>query len=145
MAATSGSSGSDAHAPTGARPATDEPVTVLCSLFTFPDRNSLRAWLDSPERRRWLAPSGRADRGRPGAAAADRPGDLVQAARLQRAHDEATAPLKMWLVPLVAVYPLVLAFQALVVPRMAGLPLPLSLDPPKRCELDGIAAGQRAI
>jgi antibiotic biosynthesis monooxygenase (ABM) superfamily enzyme len=31
----------------------------------------------------------------------------------------------MWLVSLVAVYPLVLAFQALVVPRMVGLPLPL--------------------
>jgi antibiotic biosynthesis monooxygenase (ABM) superfamily enzyme len=32
---------------------------------------------------------------------------------------------KMWLVSIVAVYPLVLAFQALVVPTMAGLPLPL--------------------
>src|SRR5215217_8827857 len=32
---------------------------------------------------------------------------------------------KMWLVSLMAVYPLVLAFQALVVPRVAGLPLPL--------------------
>jgi antibiotic biosynthesis monooxygenase (ABM) superfamily enzyme len=31
----------------------------------------------------------------------------------------------MWLVSLVAVYPLVLAFQALLVPRMVGLPLPL--------------------
>jgi antibiotic biosynthesis monooxygenase (ABM) superfamily enzyme len=32
---------------------------------------------------------------------------------------------KMWLVSLVAVYPLVLAFQALLRPRMVGLPLPL--------------------
>jgi len=32
---------------------------------------------------------------------------------------------KMWLVSMVAVYPLVLAFQVLVVPRMAGLPLPV--------------------
>jgi antibiotic biosynthesis monooxygenase (ABM) superfamily enzyme len=32
---------------------------------------------------------------------------------------------KMWLVSIVAVYPLVLAFQALLVPRMAALPLPL--------------------
>ena len=32
---------------------------------------------------------------------------------------------KMWLVSLVAVYPLVLAFQALLVPRMVRLPLPL--------------------
>jgi antibiotic biosynthesis monooxygenase (ABM) superfamily enzyme len=99
MAATSGSGAADAHAPTGARPAADEPVTVLHSrrvkpgreadflawahgivaasrqfpghlgasvldapgsreyhiLFTFADRTSLRAWLDSEERRRWLA------------------------------------------------------------------------------------------
>ena len=32
---------------------------------------------------------------------------------------------KMWLISLVAVYPLVLAFQAVAVPRMTGLPLPL--------------------
>ena len=32
---------------------------------------------------------------------------------------------KMWLISLVAVYPLVLAFQVLVVPQMAGLPLPV--------------------
>jgi antibiotic biosynthesis monooxygenase (ABM) superfamily enzyme len=32
---------------------------------------------------------------------------------------------KMWLISLVAVYPLVLAFQAAAVPRMTGLPLPL--------------------
>jgi antibiotic biosynthesis monooxygenase (ABM) superfamily enzyme len=32
---------------------------------------------------------------------------------------------KRWLVSLLAVYPLVLAFQALVVPGMLGLPLPL--------------------
>jgi hypothetical protein len=32
---------------------------------------------------------------------------------------------KMWLVSMVAVYPLVLGFQALIVPRMVGLPLPL--------------------
>ena len=31
----------------------------------------------------------------------------------------------MWLVSMVAVYPLVLAFQAPLVPRMEGLPLPL--------------------
>ena len=31
----------------------------------------------------------------------------------------------MWLVSIVAVYPLVLAFQVLVVPKMAGLPIPL--------------------
>jgi uncharacterized protein len=92
----------DGQAPAGARPASDEPVTVLYSrrvrpgreadfeawargivaaarqfpghlgasvldapgsreyhiLFSFADRRSLRAWLDSGERRRWLARGG---------------------------------------------------------------------------------------
>jgi antibiotic biosynthesis monooxygenase (ABM) superfamily enzyme len=169
MATTSGAGASDAHAPTGARAATDEPVTVLYSrrvkpgreadfqawahgivaasrqfpghlgasvldapgsreyhiLFTFADRKSLRDWLDSEERRRWLA----------------RVGELIEADRgLQQLTGletwfrlpGSTVPTmkppprwKMWLVSIVAVYPLVLAFQALVVPRMAGLPLPL--------------------
>jgi uncharacterized protein len=169
MATTSGAGASDAHAPTGARPAADEPVTVLYSrrvkpgreadfqawahgivaasrqfpghlgasvldapasreyhiLFTFADRKSLRDWLDSEERRRWLA----------------RVGELIEADRgLQQLTGletwfrlpGSTVPTmkppprwKMWLVSIVAVYPLVLAFQALVVPKMAGLPLPL--------------------
>src|SRR5215207_10556742 len=138
MAVLSGPDGFDTGAPTGGRPAVDEPVTVLYSrrvkpgreadfeawahgivaasrqfpghlgasvldapgsreyhiLFSFADRKSLRAWLDSDERRRWLARGRGADRGRPGAAAADRPGDLVPAARLECANDEATAPLE---------------------------------------------------
>ncbi len=94
-------------------------------LFSFADRRSLRTWLDSDERRRWLA----------------RVGDLLEADRgLQQLTGLETwfqlpgsnVPTmkppprwKMWLVSLVAVYPLVLAFQVLVVPRMVGLPLPL--------------------
>jgi antibiotic biosynthesis monooxygenase (ABM) superfamily enzyme len=94
-------------------------------LFSFADRKSLRAWLDSDERRRWLA----------------RVGELIEADRgLQQLTGLETwfqlpgsnVPTmkppprwKMWLVSIIAVYPLVLAFQALVVPRMAGLPLPL--------------------
>jgi uncharacterized protein len=169
MAATSGSSGSDAHAPTSTRPAADEPVTVLYSrrvkpgreggfqawahgvvaasrqfpghlgasvldapgsreyhiLFTFADRNSLRTWLDSQERRRWLARVGElieADRG------LQQLTGLETWFKLPGSNVPTMKPpprWKMWLVSIVAVYPLVLAFQALVVPRMAGLPLPL--------------------
>jgi antibiotic biosynthesis monooxygenase (ABM) superfamily enzyme len=94
-------------------------------LFSFADRRSLREWLDSDERRWWLA----------------RVGELVEADQgLQQLTGLETwfklpgskVPTmkppprwKMWLVSMVAVYPLVLAFQVLVVPRMAGLPLPL--------------------
>jgi len=94
-------------------------------LFSFADRRSLRAWLESAERHRWLA------RGR----------DLLEADRgLQQLTGLETwfklpgsnVPTmkppprwKMWLVSLVAVYPLVLAFQVLLVPRMTKLPLPL--------------------
>jgi antibiotic biosynthesis monooxygenase (ABM) superfamily enzyme len=94
-------------------------------LFSFADRRSLRAWLDSTERHRWLA----------------RVGDLLEADRgLQQLTGletwfklpGSTVPTmkppprwKMWLVSLMAVYPLVLAFQVLLVPRVAGLPLAL--------------------
>jgi hypothetical protein len=94
-------------------------------LFSFTDRTSLRAWLDSAERRRWLARVGQlleADQG------------LQQLTGLETWFrlPGGTVPTmkppprwKMWLVSMVAVYPLVLAFQALLVPRMTGLPLPL--------------------
>jgi uncharacterized protein len=169
MAVLSGPDGFDTGAPTGGRPAVDEPVTVLYSrrvkpgreadfeawahgivaasrqfpghlgasvldapgsreyhiLFSFANRKSLRAWLDSDERRRWLA----------------RVGELIEADQgLQQLTGLETwfqlpgsnVPTmkppprwKMWLVSIIAVYPLVLAFQALVVPRMVSLPLPL--------------------
>jgi uncharacterized protein len=94
-------------------------------LFSFADRRSLRAWLESAERHRWLA----------------RVGDLLEADRglqqltgletwfkLPGANVPTMKPpprWKMWLVSLVAVYPLVLAFQVLLVPRVTRLPLPL--------------------
>jgi antibiotic biosynthesis monooxygenase (ABM) superfamily enzyme len=164
-----GPSPSDAEAPAGARPASDEPVTVLYSrrvkpgreadfeawargivaaarqfpghlgasvldapgsreyhiLFSFADRRSLRTWLDSEERRRWLARVGElleADRG------LQQLTGLETWFKLPGANVPTMKPpprWKMWLVSLVAVYPLVLAFQALVGPRMAELPLPL--------------------
>ncbi|HXP15408.1 MAG TPA: antibiotic biosynthesis monooxygenase [Actinomycetes bacterium] len=94
-------------------------------LFSFADRRSLRAWLDSEERRRWLARGGElleADRG------LQQLTGLETWFKLPGSNVPTMTPpprWKMWLVSLVAVYPLVLAFQVLVVPRMARLPLPL--------------------
>jgi antibiotic biosynthesis monooxygenase (ABM) superfamily enzyme len=169
MTALPGDGPSDAQAPADARPAADDPVTVLYSrrvkpgreadfeawargivaaarqfpghlgasvldapgsreyhiLFTFADRRSLRAWLDSDERRRWLVRVGElleADRG------LQQLTGLETWFKLPGSNVPTMTPpprWKMWLVSLVAVYPLVLAFQVLVVPRMARLPLPL--------------------
>ena len=169
MTAPPGHGPSDAQAPADARPAADDPVTVLYSrrvkpgreadfeawargivaaarqfpghlgasvldapgsreyhiLFTFADRRSLRAWLDSDERRRWLVRVGElleADRG------LQQLTGLETWFKLPGSNVPTMTPpprWKMWLVSLVAVYPLVLAFQVLVVPRMARLPLPL--------------------
>ena len=169
MTALPGQGPSDAQAPADARPAADDPVTVLYSrrvkpgreadfeawargivaaarqfpghlgasvldapgsreyhiLFTFADRRSLRAWLVSDERRRWLVRVGElleADRG------LQQLTGLETWFKLPGSNVPTMTPpprWKMWLVSLVAVYPLVLAFQVLVVPRMARLPLPL--------------------
>jgi antibiotic biosynthesis monooxygenase (ABM) superfamily enzyme len=169
MTALPGQGPSDAQAPADARPAADDPVTVLYSrrvkpgreadfeawargivaaarqfpghlgasvldapgsreyhiLFSFADRRSLRAWLDSEERRRWLARVGElleADRG------LQQLTGLETWFKLPGANVPTMTPpprWKMWLVSLIAVYPMVLVFQALVVPRMARLPLPL--------------------
>jgi uncharacterized protein len=169
MTALPGQGPSDAQAPADARPAADDPVTVLYSrrvkpgreadfeawargivaaarqfpghlgasvldapgsreyhiLFSFADRRSLRAWLDSEERRRWLARVGElleADRG------LQQLTGLETWFKLPGANVPTMKPpprWKMWLVSLIAVYPMVLVFQALVVPRMARLPLPL--------------------
>jgi uncharacterized protein len=94
-------------------------------LFTFTDRKHMQAWLDSDERRRWLAKVGElieADQG------LQQLTGLETWFRLPGSNVPTMKPpprWKMWLVSIVAVYPLVLAFQALLVPRMAALPLPL--------------------
>jgi antibiotic biosynthesis monooxygenase (ABM) superfamily enzyme len=169
MAVAPGPDASDAEAPAGVRPVSNEPVTVLFSrrvkpgreadfeawahgataaahhfpghlsayvldapdsrdyhiLFTFADRNSMQAWLDSDERQKWLARVGElieADRG------LQQLTGLETWFKLPGSNVPTMTPpprWKMWLVSIVAVYPLVLAFQVLVVPRMAGLPLPL--------------------
>jgi antibiotic biosynthesis monooxygenase (ABM) superfamily enzyme len=94
-------------------------------LFSFADPKSLRAWLDSDERRRWLARVDElleADRG------LQQLTGLETWFKLPGSNVPTMKPpprWKMWLVSLVAVYPLVLAFQVLVVPRMSRLPLAL--------------------
>jgi uncharacterized protein len=94
-------------------------------LFSFTDRRSLRAWLDSEERRRWLARVEElleADQG------LQQLTGLETWFRLPGGNVPTMKPpprWRMWLVSIVAVYPLVLAFQALLVPRMTGLPLAL--------------------
>jgi uncharacterized protein len=94
-------------------------------LFSFADRKSLRAWLDSAERRRWLAQGAdllEADQG------LQQLTGLETWFKLPGSNVPTMKPpprWKMWLVSIIAVYPLVLAFQAFAVPRMAGLPFPL--------------------
>jgi uncharacterized protein len=94
-------------------------------LFTFADRKSMQAWLDSDERRRWLARVDElieADRG------LQQLTGLETWFKLPGSNVPTMKPpprWKMWLVSIIAVYPLVLAFHILVVPRMVGLPLPL--------------------
>ena len=94
-------------------------------LFSFADRKSLGAWLDSDERRRWLA---RVDELLEADQGPQQLTGLETWFKLPGSKVPTMKPpprWKMWLVSMVAVYPLVLAFQVLVVPRMAGLPLPV--------------------
>jgi uncharacterized protein len=89
-------------------------------VFTFTDEDRLRAWLESPERRRWLA---RLD----GIVDEDWG---VQATTGLEAWFELPGSRppprwKMWLVSLLAVYPVVLVFDALVSPHVETWPLPL--------------------
>jgi hypothetical protein len=91
----------------------------------YADRESLRRWLESPERARLLRQAREL--------AASRTG-LQQTTGLEawfHVPSEAAATMKppprwkMWLVSLIAVYPLVLAFQAWVVPHTSTWPLAL--------------------
>jgi antibiotic biosynthesis monooxygenase (ABM) superfamily enzyme len=94
-------------------------------VHQFTTRRDLEHWLDSPERAKWL-----------------RHARTLAATKTAQQHrtgletwfhvpSEATATMKppprwkMWLISLVAVYPLVLAFQAWLVPLTASWPLPL--------------------
>lgn len=90
-------------------------------LYSFTDPQSLQAWLVSPERRQLLS---RADR------LADQHLRLPPLTGLETwfklPHQATIKPpprWKMWLVSLLAIYPLVVAFQATIVPSVKTLPL----------------------
>ncbi len=90
-------------------------------LYSFTDQPALQAWLDSPQRRQLLT---RADH------IADAHLQLPPLTGLEtwftlphRATIKAPPRWKMWLVSLLAIYPFVVAFQALLVPPIKTWPL----------------------
>jgi antibiotic biosynthesis monooxygenase (ABM) superfamily enzyme len=94
-------------------------------VYRFTDRDRFRAWIEPDERNRWLAEVERLTEDDP---------DLQQTTGLEtwfdlpgpnRARPPPPPRWKMWLVSLLAVYPLVLLFQWLLGPRVEGWPLPL--------------------
>lgn len=94
-------------------------------LYTFADRASLDAWLDSDERRRWLARVSKMTEAERGLQAVT---GLETWFKLPGSNVPTMKPpprWKMWLVSIVAVYPLVLLFQILLAPNITSLPLAL--------------------
>jgi antibiotic biosynthesis monooxygenase (ABM) superfamily enzyme len=97
----------------------DSPDYTL--LYSFIDRPALQAWLDSPDRRALLR---RADE------LAEQHLRLPPLTGLEtwftlphRATIKPPARWKMWLVSLLAIYPLVVIFQAAIVPSIKTWPL----------------------
>jgi hypothetical protein len=93
-------------------------------VYKFTDRDRFRAWAESEERSRWL--------GRVEPLTEDQDHQLQQTTGLETWFDlpgQDAAPRrppprwKMWLVSLVAVYPLVVLFQWVLAPRVEGWPL----------------------
>jgi uncharacterized protein len=96
-------------------------------VYKFTDRDRFRAWAESEERGHWLGRVGRLTEDE------DDP-ELQQTTGLETWFDlpgPAATPRwppprwKMWLVSLVAVYPLVVLFQWALAPRLERLPLPV--------------------
>lgn len=94
-------------------------------LYTFVDRLSLEAWLDSNERAGWMADVGELT---------EEEQDLQKVTGLEtwfKLPGTRTATMKppprwkMWLVTVAAIYPLILALFSLLSPFIAGWPLPL--------------------
>jgi antibiotic biosynthesis monooxygenase (ABM) superfamily enzyme len=94
-------------------------------IHQFAHQSDLQRWMDSEERARWVEGAG---------PLADQRTAVQQRTGLEtwfHVPSETTAMMrppprwKMWLVSLLALYPLVLVFQALVVPRTASWPLPV--------------------
>jgi antibiotic biosynthesis monooxygenase (ABM) superfamily enzyme len=90
-------------------------------VYSFADQHALRAWLDSRQRRALVT---RAD------GVADHHAELPKLTGLEtwftlphRATIKPPPRWKMWLVSLVAIYPLVVAFQVMLMPTIKPLPL----------------------
>jgi antibiotic biosynthesis monooxygenase (ABM) superfamily enzyme len=99
----------------------EEGSSTYTLLYSFTDRPALQAWLDSPQRRRLL---GRADR------LSEEHVHVPPLTGLEtwftlphRATIKPPPRWKMWLVSLLAIYPLVVTFQATVVPTIKTWPL----------------------
>jgi uncharacterized protein len=94
-------------------------------IHQFAHQSDLQRWLDSEERARWVARV---------AALADARTAVQQRTGLETWFHVPSHPAammrppprwKMWLVSLLAIYPLVLAFQAFLSPRIVSWPLPV--------------------
>jgi antibiotic biosynthesis monooxygenase (ABM) superfamily enzyme len=90
-------------------------------LYSFTDRSALQAWLESPDRRQLL---------READALAEQHLRLPPLTGLEtwfplphRATIKPPPRWKMWLVSLLAIYPLVVIFQATIVPPIKAWPL----------------------
>lgn len=92
-------------------------------VHQFDTRRDLRSWLDSDERRRWLRHARELAATR--TAVQHRTGLETWFHVPSEATMRPPPRWKMWLISLVAVYPLTLAFQAFIVPLTASWPLPL--------------------
>ncbi len=92
-------------------------------VHQFERWRDLQAWLDSPEREEWVRHAREL--------AATRVAQQERTGLETWFHVPSEATMrppprwKMWLISLVAIYPLVLAFQAFVVPLTNSWPLPL--------------------
>ena len=92
-------------------------------LFQFAKRSQLDAWMDSQERRRWLTQVQEMIEEERGV---QQTCGLETWFKLPSSKTPTMKPpprWKMWLVSLVALYPLVLAFLVLVAPHVTGWPL----------------------
>jgi uncharacterized protein len=99
----------------------EQDSSTYTVVYAFTDRGALEAWLDSPERRRLVAQADACSRAH---------GRLPSLTGLETwftlPHQPTIKPpprWKMWLVSLLAIYPLVVAFQAALVPKIKGWPL----------------------
>jgi antibiotic biosynthesis monooxygenase (ABM) superfamily enzyme len=90
-------------------------------VYRFADASSLERWEESPLRAEWLAAAG--DFARETGVA--RISGLETWFELPGRTAPAPPRWKMWLVTLVAVFPLALPFNVLVVPHLGGLPVML--------------------